>query len=149
MKNGVAKEWAESFYAGFPTKVPELENTVKNSTVLNEKLAEAAFVAAEDSIKLSAEWTKEALVDLEQVTKAQSEPANVASTLVKYTAEATSKSTQRMTALAEIMGRMQAETIRLFVEASKDAMHTKAETPVQKPETAKPRVKKVAATTAN
>ena len=120
MNNGLAKEWTEALFAGYPGRLPELETAMKNSSALKDKLAEAVFLAAEDSVKLSAGWTKEVIADLEQVTKSQPEPAELATTLAKFTTDAAGKSTQKMTALAEIMGRMQAETIRLFVEASKD-----------------------------
>lgn len=140
MKNGIAKEWTETFLAGLPKGMPELESVIKNSAVLNEKLAETAFNAAEDSVKLSAEWTKETFADLQKITKTQHEPAELTTNFAKYTSDTAGKSTQKMAALADIMGKMQAETIRLFVEASKNAMDVKSEN--QTPETAKPKVKK-------
>ncbi len=145
MKNGIAKEWSEMFFSGIPGRLPELEAAVKNSAALNDKLAEAAFLAAKDSIKLSAEWTKEALGDLEKVTKAQSEPAELAEALSTYRSDAAGKSTQKMAALADILGRMQAESIRLFVEASKGAVDKAASEPEQPAEAAKPKAKKTPA----
>lgn len=125
MKGNTAKEWTETILAGFPNRLPEFESVVKNSTAFNEKLAETAFHAMEDSVKLSAEWTKEAIADLEKMTKTQQEPVELATTIANYTSDAAGKSTQKMAALAEIVGKMQAETIRLFVEASKSTMETK------------------------
>ena len=133
MNNKLAKEWAEKFFTGFPGGLPELEAAMNNSTALNEEFAETAFSAAEDGFKLSAEWTKEALTDLEQITKTQTEPSELASVLANYTSDAAGKSTQKMAAFAEILGRMQAESIRLFVEASQDSLRSATTKPAGTP----------------
>lgn len=149
MKNGLAKDWTEAFFAGIPGNLPEVETAIKKSAALNEKLAETAFHAAEDSIKLSAEWTKEALADLENLAKSQPEPTELVNVLAKYTSDAAGKSTQKVTALAEIMGRMQAETIRLFVEASNEAIGNQVAQPTNDNAAAKTKAKKATANAAS
>lgn len=148
MTNTIAKEWMDAILTGIPKQMPELEETMKKSASLNQKLSETAFHAAEESIKLSAEWTKETLANVEKLAKTQNDPADWVNILSHLASNSAGQSTQKMNALAEIMGRMQAETLRLFVEAGQDMNGEQVKAPTSKNKV-KPKAKSSPAATGN
>lgn len=86
-----------------------------------EKLSKVALEAAEQSTELSAQWTRDVLAKLGDVTRAKDAPQDYAQAMAEFARAQAEMMNQQANAFAEIARRVQAETMEVLMSAAKDA----------------------------
>ncbi|SLN68041.1 hypothetical protein ROJ8625_03512 [Roseivivax jejudonensis] len=112
----------------FPVKGEAFETGFKRGADLNEKLTTIAVDAAGRSTELSAEWTRDTLSRVAEMSKAKSEPAAYAQSFADLTTKQMEGTVERMTAFAEIVKAAQMATVEALMDAGKAQSETAAKT---------------------
>ncbi|MCY3878105.1 MAG: phasin family protein [Rhodobacteraceae bacterium] len=116
MKNVNGNKQADKLFSGYPA----MEAAVMGTAALNEKLAATALSAAEDGIKLTAEWSRDTIAGLGKLAKPVSDPSDYAREVAAVATESAAKAVKRSTDFVEIASRVQSETVRLMTEAGNE-----------------------------
>ena len=110
----------------FPVDTKAMEDAFKNQAALNEKLSGVALEACEKSAEISNKMTKEILVKLNDMSKAKSDPADYAKAMTDFTSASAEVAAENMAAFAEVVKKVQSETVELLMAAGKDAQEESA-----------------------
>lgn len=119
-----AQDYTKAFadvLEAFPTDAAAIQDAIKNSAVLGERLSKVALSAAEQSAELSSAWTKDTLNKLGEATKAKQDPADYAKVATDLASASIETASENLAAFAEIAKRVQLDTIELLLAASQDA----------------------------
>lgn len=107
-------------FAAFPVDASAFQGAFKSQAAFGEKISKVALEAAEKSAEISAQWTKDTLSRLSDVTRAKVDAADyskAASTFASATAELAA---ENLAAFAEVAKKVQMETVELLMAAGKD-----------------------------
>ncbi|MFT7595729.1 MAG: hypothetical protein ACI8R4_003060 [Paracoccaceae bacterium] len=104
----------------FPVDNAAMEDVMKNTASLNEKLSGVALGAAEKSAEISSKWTKDTIAKLGEMSKAKADPADYAKAMTDFASSAAEVASENMAAFAEIAKKVQTETVELMMAAGKD-----------------------------
>lgn len=106
--------------ANFPVDTSSFQDAFKSQAALNEKLAKVALGAAERSTEISAQWAKDSLARMGELTTSKQEPADYAKALSDYASASTEVASEHMAAFAEVAKKVQMDTVDLMLSAGKD-----------------------------
>ena len=93
----------------------------KNQTALGEKMSRVALQAAERSTEISAQWARDAISRLGELSTAKDQPADYAKAMSDFASAAAEIAQQHMAAYAEVAKKVQMDTVDLMMNAGKDA----------------------------
>lgn len=119
----------------------KLDNTAmtdafKNSAELADRMSQVALEAAERTNDLSAQWAKDTLSKMGDVTTTKEAPADYTKAVSDFATAQAEMSAEMMSAYAEIAKKVQMETVELLMSAAQDMQASAAP--------AKPAAKKAA-----
>jgi hypothetical protein len=97
-----------------------MTDAFKNSAELADKMSKVALVAAERNNELSAQWAKDTLTKIGDLSKTKAEPQDYAKAMSEFAAAQAEMSSEMMSAYAEIAKKVQMETVELMMAAGKD-----------------------------
>ena len=104
----------------FPVDTKAMEDAFKNQAALSEKLSGVALEAAEKSAEVTGKWAKTTLAKMTEVTKAKTEPADYAKAMTDIASGNAEVAAEHMAAFAEIVKKVQVDTVELLMAAGKD-----------------------------
>ena len=104
----------------FPVDTSAMEDAVKTTATLNEKMASVALEAAEKSTEISSKWTKDTISKLGAMSTAKTEPADYAKAMTDFASAQAEVAAENMAAFAEVAKKVQMETVELLMAAGKD-----------------------------
>ncbi|MCT8159781.1 phasin family protein [Pseudoruegeria sp. SHC-113] len=96
------------------------EEAIKSSAELGEKMSKITLSAAEESADLSAKWTKDTLAKMGAASTAKTDPAELGKAVTDFASSSAEKTAESMAAFAEIVKKVQLETVELLMSAGKD-----------------------------
>ena len=114
-----AKTFQEMF-ANFPVDTSSMQDAFKSQSMLVEKLARVALGAAERSTEISAQWTKDTIARMGEMTAPKDEPADYAKAMTDFASASAEVAAEHMAAYAEVAKKAQMETVDLMLTAGKD-----------------------------
>ncbi|MDO5631100.1 MAG: phasin family protein [Paracoccus sp. (in: a-proteobacteria)] len=110
----------QDMMAQFPVDTSSLTEAFKSQTALGEKLARVALSAAERSTEISAQWTKDALARVGELSTAKDEPSEYAKAVSDFASASAELAAEHMSAFAEVAKKLQMDTVDLMLTAGKD-----------------------------
>lgn len=137
----------QDMMANFPIDTSSFQEAFKSQGVLGEKLTRVALTAAERSTEISAQWAKDTIARMGELTAVKQEPADYAKSLTDFASASAEVAAEHMASFAEVAKKVQMDTVDLMLTAGKDVAadaRTVAETVVRDNQVA---VKKAAAAT--
>ncbi len=106
--------------AKFPVDTSSFQDAFKSQTALGEKMARVALAAAERSTEISAQWAKDTIARMGELTSSKEEPAEYAKALSDFATAAAEMAAEHMAAFAEVAKKVQMDTVDLMLTAGKD-----------------------------
>ena len=114
------KAW-QDMLGKLPVDNSAMGDTFKNQTALGEKMSRVALQAAERSTEISAQWARDAISRLSELSSAKDQPADYAKAMSDFATAASDIAQQHMAAYAEVAKKVQMDTVDLMLNAGKDA----------------------------
>ncbi|MEP2784495.1 MAG: phasin family protein [Pseudoruegeria sp.] len=108
-----------------------IEESFKSTAALAEKMSKISLAAAEQSAELQSKWTKDTLAKIGAASGAKTEPADMGKAVSDFASSSAESATENMTAFAEILKKVQLETVELLMSAGKE-MGEDAQSAMQK-----------------
>ncbi|MDB6180508.1 phasin family protein [Paracoccus fistulariae] len=106
--------------ANFPVDTSSYQEALKSQGALGEKLAKVALGAAERSTEISAQWAKDTISRMGELTSAKAEPADYAKAYTDFASASTEVAAEHMASFAEVAKKVQMDTVDLMLTAGKD-----------------------------
>ena len=106
--------------SNFPVDNSSMQDAFKTQTALNEQMARVALSAAERSTEISAQWAKDAIARMGELTAAKDDPSSYAKSFSDFASAATEMASEHMSAFAEVAKKLQMQTVDLMMTAGKD-----------------------------
>lgn len=119
-KNDDFAAMMKDMMGAFPMDTKAMDDAFKTTATLNEKLSNVALDAAKKSTELSANWTRDTLAKMADMSKAKAEPADYAKALSDFATAQAEIASANVTSFAEIAKKVQADTVELMMAAGKD-----------------------------
>ncbi|WP_134681946.1 phasin family protein [Paracoccus ravus] len=110
----------QEMMAKFPVDTSSLQDAFKSQTALGEKMAKVALAAAERSTEISAQWAKDTIARMGELTSSKEEPAEYAKAMSDFASAAAEVAAEHMAAFAEVAKKVQMDTVDLMLTAGKD-----------------------------
>lgn len=110
----------QDLFANLPVDTSTFQDAFKSQAALNEKLAKVALGAAERSTEISAQWAKDSLARMGELTSSKQEPSDYAKALTDYASASTEVASEHLAAFAEVAKKVQMDTVDLMLTAGKD-----------------------------
>lgn len=110
----------QDMMSNFPVDTSSIQEAFRSQAVLSERLAKAALAAAERSTEISAQWTKDALTRVGEMTSAKEEPTEYAKSVSDFASASAELAAEHMAAFAEVAKKLQMDTVDLMLTAGKD-----------------------------
>ena len=114
------KAW-QDMLGKLPVDNSAMGDTFKNQTALGEKMSRVALQAAERSTEISAQWARDAISRLGELSSAKDQPADYAKAMSDFATAASDIAQQHMAAYAEVAKKVQMDTVDLLLNAGKEA----------------------------
>ncbi|SIS90853.1 phasin family protein [Paracoccus saliphilus] len=111
----------QDMLANFPVDTSSFQEAVKTQQALNEKLARVALGAAERSTEISAQWAKDSIARMGELTATKEEPTDYAKAVTDYASASAEVAAEHMASFAEVAKKVQMDTVDLMLTAGKDA----------------------------
>ncbi|MBK4215310.1 Phasin [Paracoccus caeni] len=106
--------------ANFPVDTSSVQEALKSQALLNEKLARVALSAAERSTEISAQWTKDTIARLGELTASRQEPSDYAKAVTDFASASAETAAEHLSSFAEVAKKVQTDTVDLVLTAGKD-----------------------------
>lgn len=110
----------QDMMAKFPVDTSSFQEAFKSQTVLGEKMAKVALAAAERSTEISAQWAKDTIARMGELTSTKEEPAEYAKAVSDFATAAAEMAAEHMASFAEVAKKVQMDTVDLMLTAGKD-----------------------------
>ena len=107
--------------AAFPVDMTAYNDAFKTSAAMGEKFSKVALEAAEKSTEISAQWTKDTLAKVADVTKLKDEPTAYTKAMTDFASAQAEMTAETLAAFAEVAKKVQMETVELMMAAGKEA----------------------------
>jgi len=107
--------------AAFPIDTSAYNEAFKSSAALGEKFSRVALEAAEKSTEISAQWTKDTLSKVADVTSVKDEPTAYTKAMTDFASAQAEMTAETLAAFAEVAKKVQMETVELMMAAGKEA----------------------------
>jgi len=111
----------QDMMASMPVDTAAFQNAFKTQAAFSEKFAKVALEAAEKSTEITSKWAKEAIIKMNDVSKAKAEPTDYSKSFSDYASAAAEMASENMVAFAEVAKKVQMETVELMLAAGKEA----------------------------
>ena len=105
----------------FPVDTSSMTEAFKTQSQLGEKMTRVALQAAERSTEISAQWARDAISRLGELSSAKDQPADYAKAMSDFATAASDIAQQHMAAYAEVAKKVQMDTVDLLLNAGKEA----------------------------
>ena len=110
----------QDMMANFPIDTSSMQDAMKSQSMMGEKLARVALSAAERSTEISAQWAKDTIARMGELTAVKHEPSDYAKSLSDFASAAAEMAAEHMAAYAEVAKKVQMDTVDLMLTAGKD-----------------------------
>lgn len=110
----------QDMMANFPIDTSSMQDAMKSQSLLGEKLAKVALTAAERSTEISAQWAKDSIARMGEMTSKKEEPADYAKAMSDFASSSAEMAAEHMAAYAEVAKKVQMDTVDLMLTAGKD-----------------------------
>lgn len=110
----------QDILANFPIDTSSFQEAVKSQNALNEKLAKVTLTAAERSTEISAQWAKDTITRMGELTATKEEPADYAKAVTDFASAQAEVVAEHMASFAEVAKKVQMDTVDLMLTAGKD-----------------------------
>ncbi|WP_108502805.1 Phasin [Paracoccus indicus] len=110
----------QDMMANFPIDTSSMQDAMKSQSMLGEKLAKVALTAAERSTEISAQWAKDSIARMGEMTSKKEEPADYAKAMSDFASSSAEMAAEHMAAYAEVAKKVQMDTVDLMLTAGKD-----------------------------
>ena len=110
----------QDMMANFPIDTSSMQDAMKSQSMLGEKLAKVALTAAERSTEISAQWAKDSIARMGEMTSKKEEPADYAKAMSDFASASAEMAAEHMAAYAEVAKKVQMDTVDLMLTAGKD-----------------------------
>lgn len=97
-----------------------MTDAFKNSAELADRMSQVALEAAERANDVSAQWAKDTLSKIGDVSTTKEAPTDYTKAMSEFAAAQAEMSAEMMSAYAEIAKKVQMETVELLMSASQD-----------------------------
>ncbi|ABV93967.1 hypothetical protein Dshi_2231 [Dinoroseobacter shibae DFL 12 = DSM 16493] len=97
-----------------------MTDAFKNSAELADRMSQVALEAAERANDVSAQWAKDTLSKMGDVSASKDAPADYTKAMSDFAAAQAEMSAEMMSAYAEIAKKVQMETVELLMSATQD-----------------------------
>ena len=122
----------QDMMANFPVDTSSMSEAFKTQAQLSEKMTRVALQAAERSTEISAQWARDAIARLGELSAAREQPAEYAKAMSDFAAAAAEMAAEHMAAYAEVAKKVQMDTVDLMLTAGKDIAQDAASSMVNK-----------------
>ena len=110
----------QDMMGAFPMDTSAVQGAWKNQAAMAEKLSRIAIDAAEQSVDISARWTKDTLGKVGNVATVRDETADYSKAVTDFTSSQAESTSETLAAFAEVAKKVQMETVELMLAAGKD-----------------------------
>ena len=110
----------QDLLSNFPVDTSSFQEAVKSQNALTEKLAKVTLSAAERSTEISAQWAKDTISRMGELTASKEEPADYAKAVTDFASASAEVAAEHMASFAEIAKKVQMDTVDLMLTAGKD-----------------------------
>ncbi|MFV0409629.1 MAG: Phasin [Paracoccus sp. (in: a-proteobacteria)] len=135
----------QDMMANFPVDTSSMQDAFKTQSALNEKMSRVALSAAERSTEISAQWAKDTIARIGELTTSKDDAGAYAKAFTDFANSATEAAAEHMSAFAEVAKKLQMETVDLLMAAGKDLADDAQKTAEKAGKQAQDAVKKAAA----
>lgn len=118
-KNDDFTKYISEMLSSYKMDNSAVTDAFKNSAELADKMSQVALSAAERTNEVSAQWAKDTLSKMGDVSTTKTEPADYAKAMSDFAAAQAEMSSEMMSAYAEIAKKVQMETVELMMSAGK------------------------------
>ena len=136
----------QDLMANFPVDTSSMQDAFKSQSALNEKLSRVALSAAERSTEISAQWAKDSIARIGELTAKKDDATSYTKAFTDFASASAETAAEHMSAFAEVAKKLQMETVDLLMAAGKDLAEDAQKTAEKASKQAQDAVKK--ATTA-
>ena len=120
MKTPDLNKAMQDMMQNLPVDTSSVKEAFRTQTALGEKMTRVALQAAERSTEISAQWAKDTLARMGELTTAKDQPADYAKAMSDFAAAAAEMAAEHMAAYAEVAKKVQMDTVDLMLTAGKD-----------------------------
>ncbi|AUM74007.1 Phasin [Paracoccus jeotgali] len=110
----------QDMMANFPVDTSSMQDAFKSQSALNEKLSRVALSAAERSTEISAQWAKDTIARVGELTAKKDDAGAYAKAFTDFANQSAETAAEHMSAFAEVAKKLQMETVDLLMAAGKD-----------------------------
>ncbi|SDE30300.1 hypothetical protein SAMN05421538_105199 [Paracoccus isoporae] len=137
----------QDMMANFPVDTSSMQDAFKTQSALNEKMAHVALSAAERSTEISAQWAKDTIARVGELTAQKDDASGYAKAFSDFANASSESAAEHLSAFAEVAKKLQMETVDLLMSAGKDMAADAQKTAEQATRQAQDSVKKATAAT--
>ena len=134
----------QDLMANFPVDTSSMQDAFKSQSALNEKLSRVALSAAERSTEISAQWAKDSIARIGELTTKKDDAGAYAKAFADFANASAETAAEHMSAFAEVAKKLQMETVDLLMAAGKDLAEDAQKTAEKASKQAQEAVKKAA-----
>ncbi|TKW68121.1 MAG: Phasin [Paracoccus denitrificans] len=110
----------QDMMSNFPVDTSSMQDAFKSQSALNEKLSKVALSAAERSTEISAQWAKDTIARVGELTTKKDDASAYAKAFTDFASASAETAAEHMSAFAEVAKKLQMETVDLMMAAGKD-----------------------------
>ncbi|MFD1796426.1 Phasin [Paracoccus aurantiacus] len=110
----------QDMMANFPVDTSSMQDAFKSQSALNEKLSKVALSAAERSTEISAQWAKDSIARIGELTAKKDDASAYAKAFTDFANASAETAAEHLSAFAEVAKKLQMETVDLLMAAGKD-----------------------------
>lgn len=137
----------QDLMANFPVDTSSMQDAFKTQSALNEKLSRVALSAAERSTEISAQWAKDSIARIGELTAKKDDATAYAKAFTDFANASAETAAEHMSAFAEVAKKLQMETVDLLMAAGKTLADDAQKTAEKASKQAQEAVKKAATAT--
>lgn len=110
----------QDMISNFPVDTSSIQDAFKTQSALNEKISRVALAAAERSTEISAQWAKDTISRVGELTTKKDDASAYAKAFNDFASASAETAAEHMSAFAEVAKKLQMETVDLMMAAGKD-----------------------------
>ena len=120
MKTPDLNKAMQDMMSNLPVDTSSVKEAFRTQTALGEKMTRVALQAAERSTEISAQWARDTISRMGELTSAKDQPAEYAKAMSDFASAAAEVAAEHMAAYAEVAKQVQMDTVDLMMTAGKD-----------------------------
>ena len=107
----------QDMMANFPIDTSSMQEAMKSHSMLGEKLTKVALTAAERSTEISAQWAKDSIARMGEMSASKQDPSDYAKAMSDFASSSAEMASEHMAAYAEVAKKVQMDTVDLMLTA--------------------------------